>query len=117
MQDNSATGTRTRVARVRAEYPNQLDYSGFENIATRKHHGRQQRASIAPVTTRKHHFGQQHESITLVSNTQASRLSTTRKHHARQQRLVDLSQLSPNTKSLRTFVYLNYELHFIFSKT
>ena len=23
---NSATGTRTRVARVRAEYPNQLDY-------------------------------------------------------------------------------------------
>ena len=32
---NSATGTRTRVARVRAEYPNQLDYSGLtihENI-------------------------------------------------------------------------------------
>ena len=27
LQD-SATGTRTRVARVRAEYPNQLDYSG-----------------------------------------------------------------------------------------
>ena len=27
---NSATGTRTRVARVRAEYPNQLDYSGAE---------------------------------------------------------------------------------------
>ena len=26
---NSATGPRTRVARVRAEYPNQLDYSGF----------------------------------------------------------------------------------------
>ena len=25
---NSATGARTRVARVRAEYPNQLDYSG-----------------------------------------------------------------------------------------
>ena len=24
----SATGTRARVARVRAEYPNQLDYSG-----------------------------------------------------------------------------------------
>ena len=24
-----ATGTRTRVARVRAEYPNQLDYSGL----------------------------------------------------------------------------------------
>ena len=28
-RENSATGTRTRVARVRAEYPNQLDYSGF----------------------------------------------------------------------------------------
>ena len=27
-QTSSATGTRTRVARVRAEYPNQLDYSG-----------------------------------------------------------------------------------------
>ena len=26
----SATGTRTRVARVRAEYPNQLDYSGID---------------------------------------------------------------------------------------
>ena len=26
---HSATGTRTRVARVRAEYPNQLDYSGW----------------------------------------------------------------------------------------
>ena len=26
--ENSATGTRTRVARVRAEYPNQLDDSG-----------------------------------------------------------------------------------------
>ena len=25
---NSATGTRIRVARVRAEYPSQLDYSG-----------------------------------------------------------------------------------------
>ena len=25
---SSATGTQTRVARVRAEYPNQLDYSG-----------------------------------------------------------------------------------------
>ena len=27
----SATGIRTRVARVRAEYPNQLDYGGVEN--------------------------------------------------------------------------------------
>ena len=26
--NNSATGTRARVARVRAEYPGQLDYSG-----------------------------------------------------------------------------------------
>ena len=26
---HSANGTRTRVARVRAEYPNQLDYSGW----------------------------------------------------------------------------------------
>ena len=33
---NSATGTRTRVARVRAEYPNQLDYGGHgdkENVS------------------------------------------------------------------------------------
>ena len=29
LPENSATGTRTRVARVRAEYPNQLDYSGL----------------------------------------------------------------------------------------
>ena len=29
---NSATGTRTRVARVRAEYPNQLDYSGDDDL-------------------------------------------------------------------------------------
>ena len=28
----SATGTRTRVARVRAEYPNQLDYSGHVDL-------------------------------------------------------------------------------------
>ena len=28
LEFNSATGTRTWVARVRAEYPNQLDYSG-----------------------------------------------------------------------------------------
>ena len=27
--ETSATGFRTRVARVRAEYPNQLDYSGL----------------------------------------------------------------------------------------
>ena len=27
---NSTTGTRTRVARVKAEYPNQLDYSGHD---------------------------------------------------------------------------------------
>ena len=29
---NSATGTRTRVARVRAEYPDQLDYSGVVRL-------------------------------------------------------------------------------------
>ena len=28
--ENSVTGTRTRVVRVRAEYPNQLDYSGAQ---------------------------------------------------------------------------------------
>jgi hypothetical protein len=27
----SVAGTRTRVSRVRAEYPNQLDYNGFVN--------------------------------------------------------------------------------------
>jgi extradiol dioxygenase family protein len=32
-QIDSATGTRTRVARVRAEYPNQLDYSGSCGVA------------------------------------------------------------------------------------
>ena len=32
--ENSATGTRTRVARVRAEYPNQLDYGGHVDMAS-----------------------------------------------------------------------------------
>ena len=32
MKISSAAGTRTRVARVRAEYPNQLDYSGLMMI-------------------------------------------------------------------------------------
>ena len=32
--EHSATGTRTRVARVRAEYPNQLDYSGFCSLSS-----------------------------------------------------------------------------------
>ena len=32
MRKSSATGTRTRVARVRAEYPNQLDYGGIEEV-------------------------------------------------------------------------------------
>ena len=32
----SATGTRTRVARVKAEYPDQLDYSGDECYVFRK---------------------------------------------------------------------------------
>ena len=30
----SATGTRTQVARVRAEYPNQLDYGGHVDMAS-----------------------------------------------------------------------------------
>ena len=35
---DSATGTRTRVARVRAEYPNQLDYSGSgQGLGTAPH--------------------------------------------------------------------------------
>ena len=34
---NSATGTRTRVARVRAKYPNQLDYSGVGVRARAEH--------------------------------------------------------------------------------
>ena len=29
---NSGTGTRARVARVRAEYPNQLDYTGAGGV-------------------------------------------------------------------------------------
>ena len=29
---HSATGTRTRIARVRAEYPNQLDYGGINDL-------------------------------------------------------------------------------------
>ena len=36
--NNSGTGTRTRVARVRAEYPNQLDYTGVEIQSTRPSH-------------------------------------------------------------------------------
>ena len=36
---NSATGTRTRVAQVRAEYPNQLDYSGV----ARRHRGKNEK--------------------------------------------------------------------------
>ena len=39
---HSATGTRTRVARVRAEYPNQLDYSGSEIDARRTLHAYRQ---------------------------------------------------------------------------
>ena len=35
--NNSATGTRTRVARVRAEYPDQLDYSGVAKEKIRRH--------------------------------------------------------------------------------
>ena len=35
----SRTGTRARVARVRAEYPSQLDYSGFWKTAAASLHG------------------------------------------------------------------------------
>ena len=34
--ENSTTGTRTQVARVRAEYPNQLDYEGSAMISIEK---------------------------------------------------------------------------------
>ena len=34
---NSATGTQTRVFRVRAEHPNQLDYGGPVNTYFTKH--------------------------------------------------------------------------------
>jgi hypothetical protein len=37
---NSATGTRTRVARVRAGYPNQLDYGGSALWSECNLHGR-----------------------------------------------------------------------------
>ena len=32
---NSVTGTRTQVARVKAEYPNQLDYNGSVKVYLR----------------------------------------------------------------------------------
>ena len=32
LQGHSATGTRTRVVRVRAEYPSQLDYFGGTKV-------------------------------------------------------------------------------------
>ena len=35
---HSATGTRTRVFRVRAEHPHQLDYGGCRLGATVEHH-------------------------------------------------------------------------------
>ena len=44
----SATGTRTRVARVRAEYPNQLDYSGLVGWHLGIHNLREQQ-KISPM--------------------------------------------------------------------
>ena len=38
LKKNSAAGTRTRVARVKAEYPNQLDYSGHVNFQMYSRH-------------------------------------------------------------------------------
>jgi hypothetical protein len=35
LEKHSVAGTRIRVSRVRAEYPNQLDYNGV--VVTRKH--------------------------------------------------------------------------------
>jgi hypothetical protein len=35
LEEHSVAGTRTGVFRVRAEYPNQLDYNGV--VVTRKH--------------------------------------------------------------------------------
>ncbi len=52
---NSATGTRTRVARVRAEYPNQLDYSGFEIDATLQQHYSYTRTRCIHKTARAKH--------------------------------------------------------------
>ena len=49
---DSATGTRTRVARVRAEYPNQLDYSGAEKKAAAQLYSdskREQTSSAVPT--------------------------------------------------------------------
>ena len=48
MEKHSATGTRTRVARVRAEYPNQLDYSGVVILVDR--HSRLDFKGHGPVT-------------------------------------------------------------------
>ena len=42
----SATGTRTRVARVRAEYPNQLDYSGLVDVNLSSHGRDQKRVKV-----------------------------------------------------------------------
>ena len=36
LKQNSATGTRTRVAQMRAEYPDQLDYSGHAHQISRQ---------------------------------------------------------------------------------
>ena len=41
----STTGTRTRVARVKAEYPSQLDYSGSADLAL---------TSVVKVSSRGH---------------------------------------------------------------
>ena len=55
-ETNSATGTRTRVARVRAEYPNQLDYSGCwihfnmdKDLSLHPQHARQLVTSLLPL--------------------------------------------------------------------
>ena len=43
---NPATRTRAQVARVRAEYPNQLDYSGFRDQARKGYDSRKKNKKI-----------------------------------------------------------------------
>ena len=49
IKENSTTGTRTRVARVRAEYPNQLDYGGSaQQCVTSKQASQKMRTVLEP---------------------------------------------------------------------
>ena len=70
----SATGTRTRVARVRAEYPSQLDYGGcgwprstclkefFASITQQCYHKHTLHAAVTPAGSKgRHACGWQHQ--------------------------------------------------------